>query len=227
MTMLRLGLYACHIADLKPYDSILIVGTGIFGMSALMFARVYNAKNIIVVERDPHRAALAKTHGATHVIVDEIGNATDKVIELNGGKLLEAAIDATSWGGNIRHCQACVGNDGNIVVISDPPNTDNQILNWGTAHYRGQHIHGCYINMQMDWLKPQHVGSRQPLNQFYPWTLRECHEFIYEKMLSGEINVKDLIAKKVSPADAQEVYTELNEDGGRLLGVEYDWSLLQ
>ena len=67
MTMLRTGLYACMQAQLKPYESVLIAGSGTFGICTVMLARIYNARNIVVAEPDPYRAALAAELGADAV----------------------------------------------------------------------------------------------------------------------------------------------------------------
>jgi len=224
MTMLRTGLYSCMVAGLKPMDSVIIAGAGAFGMSALIMCKIYNAKRIVMVEPDEYRAALAEKMGATTVFHGKIGDYIERAIAENDGKYYDVAIDATAWAGNIKYLQACVKNGGNISIISDPPNTDHQIMNYGLFHYRGQHVHGTFINMQ---IPSSGSGGREHYNQFYPFSLQDCHDFIYEKMRTGEIRVKELISGFVSPRDCASVYKELYENRGPKLGLELDWELLK
>lgn len=226
MTILRTGLFSCMQAGLKPYDTIVIAGLGIFGFATLMAAKIYNAKNIIVVEPEKYRADKAKAHGATHVLNAKIGDVLEDIIELNDGKLVDVAVDATAWAGNIKHCQYVVKRNGNVTVICDPPNTDSQIMNYGFLHYRGQHVHGVYINMMLAEPDPC-TDQREFVNPFYPMTMQDIHTFLYEKFKTGEINVKDLIAGYVSPMDCAQVYHDLHYDRGQRLGTEYDWTMLR
>ena len=223
MTMLRTGLYACMQAQLKPYESVLIAGSGTFGICAVMLARIYNARNIVVAEPDPYRAALAAELGADHVLCGPIGDLVEEALEANHGRYYDVAIDATAWAGNIRRLQACVKNGGNISVIADPPDTDRQIMDYGFFHYRGQHVHGTFIDMQIPSCP---AGGRELYNQFFPFTLQDCHDFLYEKIRRGELNVRRLIGEFVSPADCAAVFARLESDRGPHLGLEYDWQLL-
>lgn len=225
MTILRTGLFACMASQVKPYDSVVIAGLGIFGFASLMLAKIYNARNIIVVEPEKYRADKAKAHGATHVIQGNIGDVIEEVIALNGGKLLDVAIDATAWGGNTKHLQACVKRGGNITVICDPPNTDSQILNYGCLFYRSQHVHGVYINQMLDKFDPC-TNQREFINPVFPLDMEKLNDFLYEKMKNGEICVKDLICGTVSPADCKQVYHDLYYDRAERLGLEFDWTLL-
>ena len=54
--------------DIKPGDSIAIVGTGPIGMGCLLTSQFYSPAQIIAVDMDDNRLALAKELGATHTI---------------------------------------------------------------------------------------------------------------------------------------------------------------
>lgn len=72
---------------LKPqaHESIVVVGCGSVGISAIMGAKIAGCKNIIGVEIIPEKAEKAKEFGATHVICNE-GNVdfADQVREITG-----------------------------------------------------------------------------------------------------------------------------------------------
>jgi threonine dehydrogenase-like Zn-dependent dehydrogenase len=61
---------------------------------------------------------------------------------------------------------------------------------------------------------------------FYPVTIEDIHERIFELVGQGRVNVKDLITDIVSPAAANATYARIGQDKAGTCGVVYDWSLL-
>ena len=225
LTILRTGWFACQEANLMPYDTIVIAGLGVFGFASLMFAKIFNARRIIAVDPNPYRAELAKSHGATHVFNAEIGDVLEDIIAVNDGKLVDVCIDATAWAGNIKHLNYLTRRTGNISVICDPPNTDSQIINWGYMFYRTQHMHGVYINQMLDERDPMR-DQREFLNPMYPLNMKKINDFIYEKFQTKEIVVNDLIAGLENPENCKNLYEKLFTDRSRMLGMEFDWTLV-
>ncbi|MFA0125925.1 alcohol dehydrogenase, partial [Vibrio sp. 10N.261.48.A2] len=54
--------------DIKPGDTVAIVGAGPVGMSALLTAQFYSPSQIIMIDMDENRLAMAKELGATDTI---------------------------------------------------------------------------------------------------------------------------------------------------------------
>ena len=226
MTVLRTGFMACKEVELKPYDTIVIAGLGIFGFATLMLAKVYNARNIIVVEPNEFRAKKAAKYGATYVINKKMEESVDDILKWNHGKYVDAAVDCTSWGGNLQYLQQCVKRNGNLVVICDPPNLNDQKLNYGCLFYRTQHIHGVYINQMLDQKDPMYY-QKEFVNTEYPMTMESIHDFIYEKMKTGEIDVKGLITGYSSPEQCDQIYQKLIDNEAEDIGVLYDWTVIE
>lgn len=59
---------AMHTADVKPGQTVAIFGVGGVGLSAVVGARMAGAAQIIAIDLDDEKLALAKKFGATHVI---------------------------------------------------------------------------------------------------------------------------------------------------------------
>src|SRR5471032_1442233 len=76
--------FECGVLNgqVKPGDSIAIVGAGPVGMAALLTSQFYTPAEIIVIDQDDNRLAVAKTFGATYTINSAKENAIDKVMEL-------------------------------------------------------------------------------------------------------------------------------------------------
>src|ERR1700735_37618 len=69
--------FECGVLNgqVKPGDTIAIVGAGPVGMAALLTAQFYTPAEIIVIDQDDNRLAVAKTFGATHTINGSAENA--------------------------------------------------------------------------------------------------------------------------------------------------------
>ncbi|MEG3134501.1 NAD(P)-dependent alcohol dehydrogenase [Rouxiella sp. T17] len=93
----------------QPGESLMVMGTGAVGLSAIMAAKIAGAKTIIAVDRDPARLALASKLGATETINSDQENylATlcphlDYVIDTTGiGHLDEFAQEVLKAGGTL------------------------------------------------------------------------------------------------------------------------------
>lgn len=79
---------AVAAAAITPGERVAVVGAGAIGALAVQLARSADPAEIVVVEPDPHRAAVAARCGATHVVApDEVGDlrgSCDVVIEAAG-----------------------------------------------------------------------------------------------------------------------------------------------
>ena len=227
LTILRCALFANMQINTKPWETIVVGGLGAFGFASVQFAKIFNARKIIAVEPDPYRAEMAKEYGATDVITGKLEDVVEDIIAINGGKLVDGCIDATSTAGNIKWLQYILKRNGNLCVICDPANTDQQLLNYGYLHYRGQHIHGVYIDMQIPERDPMKPDQRDFVNPWYPMDTEYIHQFILDCFKTGQLKVKDLICGKESPENCSDIFKRLWKDRSRMLGIEYDWTLLE
>ena len=79
----------------EPGSSIVIVGCGGVGMSALMAAKICGCKTIIAVDTIVSRLNLATELGATHVINAQTTDIVATVRDITGGKGAEYAVNAS------------------------------------------------------------------------------------------------------------------------------------
>jgi aryl-alcohol dehydrogenase len=103
---------------LQPGDSLLVIGAGAVGMSAVMAARAAGASAIVAVEPVESRRTLALTLGATHALdpADVAAGALDRM------KVpLDFAIDTSGRPEMIRAAVAAVHSAGVVVLIAAGP----------------------------------------------------------------------------------------------------------
>lgn len=99
--------------EVKAGSSVVILGSGSLGLSAVMAAKVAQAATIIVVDRHQSRLDLAKTYGATHGITCSPEELTDQIMEITGdgadyafdttgnAELVRAAFNALTFVGSL------------------------------------------------------------------------------------------------------------------------------
>lgn len=107
--------------------SIVIYGAGAIGLFALEAAKYYGVKQIIVLDMVPEKLEIAKAHGATDVI---LGNDTpealqEKVLELTGGRGVDAVIDAVCLDVTLNNAIHFCRPSGTISVVGMTRNNFN------------------------------------------------------------------------------------------------------
>ena len=103
--------------QVKPGDTIAIVGAGPIGLAALLTAQFYTPANIIMIDQDDNRLAVAKTFGATHTINSGTENAIEKVMSLTNNKGVDVAIEAVGVPPTFELCQEIIAAGGHIANI--------------------------------------------------------------------------------------------------------------
>jgi len=103
--------------QVKPGDTIAIVGAGPIGLAALLTAQFYTPAEIIMIDQDDNRLDIAKKFGATHIINSSNENAVKKVMTLTNSKGVDTAIEAVGIPATFELCQAIIGAGGNIANI--------------------------------------------------------------------------------------------------------------
>ena len=104
-------------SEVKPGDTIAIVGAGPVGFAALLTAQLYSPEKIVVIDVNEHRLALAKEFGATRVINSLKEKAVEEVMELTSQRGVDAAIEAVGAPASFDLCQSIVAAGGHIANI--------------------------------------------------------------------------------------------------------------
>ena len=101
-------------AQIKPGDTVAIIGAGPVGLGALLTAKFFSPSEIIMVDSDPFRLSTAKTFGATQLIS---GNAVEQILQLTNGRGVDAAIEAVGIPATFDICQSIIAVGGHIANI--------------------------------------------------------------------------------------------------------------
>jgi len=90
---LAVALHAIRQANVRPGDTVAVLGDGAIGLGALLAAKAAGASEVYLVAKHKGRGALAEKMGATAVIYSGEGNPAKELQEMTGGIGADAAIE--------------------------------------------------------------------------------------------------------------------------------------
>src|SRR5271170_3068143 len=88
--------FECGVLNgqVKPGDTVAIVGAGPVRLAVLLTAQFYSPAAIFMIDLDDKRLAVAKTFGATTLINSAKGDAAQQLMKLTEGAGVDVAIEA-------------------------------------------------------------------------------------------------------------------------------------
>lgn len=101
----------------QPGSTVAIVGAGPIGLAALLTAQLYSPAQIILIDIDANRLAIASQFGATQIIDSSSGDVAAQVKALTGGRGVDTAIEAVGVPATFQLCQDLVAAGGVIANI--------------------------------------------------------------------------------------------------------------
>ncbi|TFU03284.1 alcohol dehydrogenase [Polymorphobacter arshaanensis] len=111
--------FECGVLNGKvsPGATVAIVGAGPIGLAALLTAQLYSPADIIMIDLDDNRLAMALKFGATHAVNSSNGKAAATVKSMTDGKGVDTAIEAVGVAATFELCQQLVAPGGTIANI--------------------------------------------------------------------------------------------------------------
>lgn len=173
--------YECGVLNgqVKPGDVLAIVGAGPIGMAALLTAQFYSPSEIIMIDMDDNRLALAKTFGATHTINTAKLNAVDEVMKLTDKKGVDVAIEAVGVPVTFELCEKIIGAGGHLANIG---------------------VHGKSVTLHLEelWSKNVTITTRLVDTSTTP--------LLFKTVQSGKLKPKNLITHHFKLDEIMEAY---------------------
>jgi alcohol dehydrogenase len=111
--------FECGVLNGKvaPGSSVAIVGAGPIGLATLLTAQFYAPAQLIMIDLDDNRLAVAQTFGATHVFNSARPGVVEEIMALTGGRGVDTAIEAVGIPATFLLCEDLVGAGGIIANI--------------------------------------------------------------------------------------------------------------
>ena len=173
--------FECGVLNgqIKPGDTVAIIGSGPIGLAALLTAQFYSPAEIIMVDVDDNRLEVAKKLGATTIINNQDGKAVEKIMKLTGKKGVDVAIEAIGIPQSFDVCQSIVAAGGHIANIG---------------------VHGKPVQLNLDKLWSQNITLTTRLVDTVTTPM------LMKTVMSGKIHPKQLITHHFKLEDVMKAY---------------------
>jgi alcohol dehydrogenase len=173
--------FECGVLNgqVKPGDTVAIVGAGPIGLAALLTAQFYSPAEIIMVDVDDNRLEVAKKFGATAVINNSDGKATEKVMALTDDRGVDVAMEAIGVAVSFDICQAIVAAGGHIANIG---------------------VHGKPVQLNLDKLWSHNITLTTRLVDTVTTPM------LLKTVVSGKVQPQQLITHHFTLADSMKAY---------------------
>jgi alcohol dehydrogenase len=111
--------FECGVLNgrISPGSTVAIVGAGPIGLAALLTAQFYSPAEIIMIDLDDNRLAVAKRFGATATVSAADGKAAEVVMKMTGGVGVDTAIEAVGVPASFITCENIVAPGGTIANV--------------------------------------------------------------------------------------------------------------
>ena len=173
--------FECGVLNgkVQPGSSVAIVGSGPIGLAALLTAQLYSPAQIIMLDVDDNRLAVAKRFGATDTVNSQGGDAAAKVMALTGGRGVDTAIEAVGIPATFTLCEDVVAAGGTIANVG---------------------VHGSKVDLHLERLWSHNVTITTRLVDTVSIPL------LLQTVQSRRIDAKQLITHRFKLADILQAY---------------------
>jgi alcohol dehydrogenase len=173
--------YECGVLNgqIKPGDTVAIVGAGPVGLAALLTAAFYSPSELIMVDTNDFRLDVSKKFGATKTINSTDGKAVEKIMALTGNRGVDVAIEAVGIPATFGLCEDILAPGGHLANIG---------------------VHGKPVELHMEklWSRNVTLTTRLVDTVSTPLLLKEVN--------SGKLEPRKLITHTFKLDDVMKAY---------------------
>jgi alcohol dehydrogenase len=173
--------FECGVQNgqVKPGDTVAIVGAGPVGLAVLLTAQFYSPAAIFMIDLDDKRLAVAKQFGATTLINSTDGQAAQHVMELTEGAGVDVAIEAVGLPATFAICQAIVAAGGRIANVG---------------------VHGKPVELHMETLWDRNISITTRLVDTVTTPM------LLKTVRSGKLQPNKLVTHRFAMSDIMKAY---------------------
>ena len=103
----------------KPTDTVVVVGAGMIGLLIVQVLKDKGSRNIVAVDVDPQKLALAKRLGATHTLNPNESDVAAGVRAVSGGRGADVAFEVVGFGDTVASAIRSLRKGGTIVLVGN------------------------------------------------------------------------------------------------------------
>ncbi|MPZ69422.1 MAG: alcohol dehydrogenase catalytic domain-containing protein [Actinobacteria bacterium] len=150
--VLATGIYAAHLAEGGPGDTVVVIGAGPVGLLCAASVRALGAR-AIVLDADPHRVEFARERMDLEALDVSEADAGEAIAEATGGAMAAATIEAVGHVSAFRSAMRTTANGGRVVIVG-VYGSERYELPMGMAWIRGLDLRfSGMANVQAHWIE--------------------------------------------------------------------------
>lgn len=173
--------YECGVLNgqVSPGDVVAIVGAGPVGLAALLTAQFYAPAEIVVIDLDDHRLAVARQFGASRVLNSSRDDVAAELQQLTRNRGVDVAIEAVGVPATFALCEKIIGAGGKLAVLG---------------------VHGVKVDLHLERLWSHNITLRTGLVDTFttPQLLKMVE--------AGKLDPQRMITHRFAFAEALEAY---------------------
>ncbi len=174
------GMHAALLGEVKPGQSVVILGAGCIGLMTLQACKVMGATRIVVVDILPKRLELARKLGAMEVVNGASEDAVARCKEILGQLGADVVFETAGSQVTARQAPLLVMRGGKIMIVGTIPG--------GT---------------EIDFLKINREVSIQTVFRY-----ANCYQTTIDAIASGRFDVQSMVTNIYNYADVQKAFEE-------------------
>jgi len=182
---------ALNTANIRPGDTVAVVGCGGVGLNVIQGAKIAGATTIIAIDMFESKLKMAEQFGATDLVKADEVDAVTKVMELSGGRGADVAFEVIGLGPTIEQTINMTRNGGEAVLVGVP--RMDVMLNLNAAFtflYLAKTVKGC-------WYGSANVREDVPkLIQLYK---------------EGKLKLEELVSREIGVDGVNEAFTAMQQ----------------
>jgi L-iditol 2-dehydrogenase len=120
-----IAIHAVQRVKISPTDSAVVVGTGMIGLLVVQALRWAGCGNVIAVDIDDKKLALARELGAHHALRSDKGDAAAEIAKLTGGRGADLSFEVVGFTPTLDLALRALRKGGTAVLVGNlAPKTD-------------------------------------------------------------------------------------------------------
>jgi succinate semialdehyde reductase (NADPH) len=176
-----------HQADVRPGQSVAVIGAGGVGSNIIQIARAFGASEVIAVDIREEKLAAAQRLGATRGVNGAESDPAAQIRELTGGKGVDVAFEALGRPDTVVTAFDAVREGGRVVVVGLAPTTVAAPIEITRMVRRSVSVVGSF-------------GAR----------MRSDLPELINLVARGSVGIEQLVSQRYRLEEANEAYAALN-----------------
>jgi S-(hydroxymethyl)glutathione dehydrogenase / alcohol dehydrogenase len=164
-----------NLARIGFGDTVLVIGCGAVGLSAVQGARLAGAGQIIAADLVPEKLALALECGATHAVDVRTGDPVKSVKDVTEGRGADVVLESAGVEAGFRLSAEAVRPGGDIVWLGKTDVAADVSFRWGSL-------------MQEKRIRRSSYGGARPARDF---------PLLAEAYLAGKLRLDSMITQRI------------------------------